>query len=112
MLVKGQQHVRFITGAEHFARADAHLENRRTAGNRRRNRHESHDFLFAAAGEPRQETADGLNTVLGIARDADDRFGNLWKSLGVPPGDWAAMYASLMKGNSFYYKINTQGETR
>ena len=31
------------------------------------NRHERHDFLFAAPGEAREETADGLDAVLRIA---------------------------------------------
>ena len=36
MLVKRQQHVRLVAGAQHFARTDAHLENGRAAGNRGR----------------------------------------------------------------------------
>ena len=33
MLVKRQQHVGLVAGAQHLARADAHLENGRPAGN-------------------------------------------------------------------------------
>ena len=76
VLVKGEQHVRFVAGAQHFAGADADLEDGRAAGDRGRDRHEGHDFLLAAAGQPGQETADGLDAVLRIAGDADDRFGN------------------------------------
>ena len=48
------------------------------------NGHERHDFLFAAAGEPREKTADGLDAVLRIAGDADDRLvdpRNLWRAI-------------------------------
>ena len=48
VLVKREQNIGFITGAQHFAGTDADLENGRTAGNRRRDRHERHDFLLAA----------------------------------------------------------------
>ena len=41
------------------------------------NGHERHDLLLAAAGQPRQKTADGLDAVLRIAGDADDRLGDL-----------------------------------
>ena len=41
------------------------------------NRHERHDFLLAAAGQPRQKAADGLDAVLRIAGDADDRLVDL-----------------------------------
>ena len=50
------------------------------------NRHERHDFLFAAAGQPREKTADGLDAVLGIARDADDRLGNFGNLGGAAGG--------------------------
>jgi len=76
VLVKRQQHVRFIACAQHFAGANAHLENGRAAGNGRGNRHERHDFLFAATGETGEEPADGLNAVLRIASNANDRFRN------------------------------------
>ena len=74
MLIKRQQHVGLVARAQHLARTDAHLENGRAAGNRGRNGHERHDFLLAAAGQPRQKTADGLDAVLRIAGDADDRL--------------------------------------
>ena len=38
------------------------------------NGHEGHDLLLAAAGQPGQKTADGLDAVLRIAGDADDRL--------------------------------------
>ena len=77
MLVKRQQHVGLVARAEHFARADADLENGRPAGNGGGNGHEGHDFLFAAAGQPREEPADGLDAVLRIAGDADHRLVDL-----------------------------------
>ena len=49
VLVKRQQHVRLVARTQHLAGADAHLENGRPAGNRRRNGHERHDLLLAAA---------------------------------------------------------------
>ena len=74
VLVKAEQHVRLVARAQDFAGADAHLENGRAAGNGGGNRHERHDLLLAAAGQARQEPADGLDAVLRIAGDADDRF--------------------------------------
>src|SRR5436190_10679366 len=74
MLIKREQHISIITGAEHFARTNAHLEDRRTAGNSRWDGHEGHDFLLASCCEAGQETADGLNAVLRIAGYADDSF--------------------------------------
>ena len=38
--------------------------------------HERHDLLLAAARQSCQKAADGLNPVLGIARDANDGFRN------------------------------------
>ena len=76
VLVKCQKHVRLIARAQDFARTDPNLKNGRAPGNRRGDRHERHDLLLAAAGKPRQETADGLNAVLRVAGDADDRLGN------------------------------------
>src|SRR5207248_2049278 len=49
-----------------------HLENRGSAGDRGRNRHEGHDLLLAPPGQSRQKTADGLNPVLRIARQPND----------------------------------------
>src|SRR5437016_14226520 len=77
MLVKGDEQVRVVARAQHFAGADAHLENRRPTGNGGRNCHEGHDFLFTPSGESRQKTTDGLNAVLRITRDPNDRFGYL-----------------------------------
>ena len=96
MLVERQQHIGLVAGAEHFARADAHLENRGAARNGRRDGHEGHHLLVAAAGQPRQEAADGLDAILRIARDANHRLGNA--------GDWArrrrgvVRVVSLMRG--------------
>src|SRR5215218_3069387 len=64
VLIKAEQHVSFIAGAQNFARTDADLENRRTAGNGGGNGHEGHDLLFTAASQAREEAADGLDTVL------------------------------------------------
>ncbi len=72
MLVEGQQHVGLIARAQDFAGTDADLENGRPAGNGGRDGHERHDFLFAAAGQPRQKSADGLDAVLRIAGNAND----------------------------------------
>ena len=77
MLVKAQQHVRIITRAQHLARADAHLEDGRPAGDRGGNRHERHDLLLTAARESREETADGLDAILRVTGDTDDRLVNL-----------------------------------
>src|SRR6266699_2027497 len=77
MLVKRDQQVRLVARAQHFTRADAHLENGRSARNGGRDRHEGHDLLFAPSGQSRQKAADGLNTVLGIACYPNDRFGDL-----------------------------------
>ena len=86
MLVKRQQHVRLVPGAQDFAGADADLENRGPAGNRGGDGHEGHDFLLAASGQARQEAADGLDAILGIAGDADDRLvdgGNLGRAARI-----------------------------
>ncbi len=70
VLVKRDEKVGFVAGRKDFARADADLENRRAAGNGGRNRHVGHDVLVAAAGEPREKRAGGLNAVLRIARES------------------------------------------
>src|SRR5581483_10237567 len=80
MLVEGEQNVRVVSCAQDFARANAHLEDGRTARNRGGNRHKGHHFLFAAPGQARQETADRLNAVLRIAREANDRLGNFLRN--------------------------------
>src|ERR1051326_1982807 len=66
MLVERQQDIRVVARAQHFAASNADLEDRRPTRDRRRNRHEGHALLFAAAGEPREKTANGLNAVLGV----------------------------------------------
>ena len=62
--------------AEHFTGTDPDLEDGGSAGDGGGDRHEGHDFLFAAAGEAREETADGLDAILGIAGETNDRLGN------------------------------------
>ena len=78
VLVKRDEQIRFVAGGEHFAGADADLENRRAAGDRGRNRHVRHDLLLAATGEPREKAADGLDAVLRIAGEADDGVVNVF----------------------------------
>src|SRR6185503_11762346 len=61
------------------------LKNRGAARDRGRNRHEGHDFLLAAPGQSRQETADRLDAILRVAGDANYRllnFGNLGGATG------------------------------
>ena len=77
VLVEAEQHVRLITRAQNFARADADLEDGRPAGNGGGNGHEGHDFLLATTRQPGEETADGLDAVLRIAGNADDRLVDL-----------------------------------
>ena len=77
VLVKAQENIRLITRAQDFPGADAHLKDGRPAGDRGGDRHERHDLLLAAAREPREETADGLDAVLRVTRDADDGFGDV-----------------------------------
>ena len=76
MGIKGDEHVGFVAGAQDFAGADADLEDGRAAGNGGGDGHESHDLLLAATGQASQETADGLDAVLGVAGEADDGFGD------------------------------------
>ena len=72
VLIKGDEEIGFVAGGEHFARADADLEDRRPARNGGGNRHVSHDVLVAAAGEAGEESAGALDAVLRIAGEADD----------------------------------------
>ena len=72
VLIKRDEEIGFVARGEDFARAHAHLENRRAAGDRGGNRHVSHDFLRAAAGEPREERAGALDAVLRIAGEPND----------------------------------------
>ncbi|MFM1944074.1 MAG: hypothetical protein RI897_3056 [Verrucomicrobiota bacterium] len=76
VLVEGDEEVGFIAGAEDFAGAEADLEDGWAAGDGGRDGHEGHDLLFRASGEACQEAADGLDAVLGITGDPDDRFFN------------------------------------
>src|SRR6202011_4347891 len=61
VLIKSDKKVGFITGRKNFARAHAHLENRRLARNGGRDGHVSHDVLVATSREPREKRASGLN---------------------------------------------------
>src|SRR5215471_3520426 len=74
MLIKCQEYIRLVAGAGDFAGTDAHLKERRAAGNSRGDGHERHDLLLAPSGQPRQETADGLDAVLRITRNPDNGF--------------------------------------
>ena len=74
VLVKAEQQIRLVARAEDFAGADAHLEDGWPARDGGGNGHEGHDLLFAAAREAREEAADGLDAVLRIPGDADDRL--------------------------------------
>src|SRR6478736_1331419 len=67
VIVEAKEYIGFIAGAQHFPGANAHLEDRGTTRDRTRNRHEGHHFLLAAAGEPREEAAKGLDAVLRIS---------------------------------------------
>src|SRR6185503_6992431 len=77
MLVKRDQEIRIVPGAQYLTGPDAHLENGWPAGNGGRDRHERHDFLLAPPGQSRQKATDGLNAVLRIPRYPNDRFGDL-----------------------------------
>src|SRR5215204_5963229 len=87
MIVKRQQQVGVITGAQHLTAPDADLEDGRPSRDGRRDGHESHDLLLTASSEPGQEAADRLNAVLRIPGDPDDALGNgsfwcLWSRRG------------------------------
>src|SRR4029077_13092219 len=77
VLIKRDQKIGFVTGREHFARAHADLKNGRSARDGGRDRHISHHVVVAAAGKPRQKRAGGLNSVLRIAGQTDDRVINI-----------------------------------
>ena len=72
VLIKRHEHVRAVAGREDVAGAHAHLENRRTARDRGRDRHVGHDVRIAAAGEAGEEAADRLDAGLGIAGESND----------------------------------------
>jgi hypothetical protein len=72
VLVEGDEPVGFIAGAEHLAAADVDLEDGRTAADGGRDGHVGHHVLLRAPREAREESADGLNAVLGISGEADD----------------------------------------
>ena len=74
VLVERQQHVGLIAGTENVPRAETNLKDGWAAGDGRGDGHHRHDLLLTAAGEAGEKAADGLNAVLGIAGDADDRL--------------------------------------
>src|SRR5262249_22551323 len=63
----------------HFPRTDAHLKNRRTTGDRRRDGHVGHDVVLTAAGESGEERAGGLNSILRITGEPDHRVLNAFR---------------------------------
>src|SRR4030095_15918142 len=71
VLVKRYQKIGFITGRQHFARADAHLKNRRTTRDCRRDGHVGQDVVLTAAGQAGEERAGGLNSILRVTREPD-----------------------------------------
>ena len=76
VLVKRDEHVGAIAGGEDVARAHAHLEDRRPAGDGGRDRHVRHHVLVAAPGEPGEKATDGLDAVLRVAGQPDDNVLN------------------------------------
>ena len=79
VFVEGHQEIGLIPRAENLSRTDPNLENRRSTGNGRRDRHVGDHVLIGAAGEAGDQASDGLDPVLGISSDSDhgviDRFG-------------------------------------
>ncbi len=71
VIVKRHQKIRLIARGEHFARAHAHLENRRPARDRRGDRHVRHHLLLAPTGQPREQRAGTLDAILRIAGQPD-----------------------------------------
>lgn len=71
VLVERHEEVRRVAGREDVSRSHPHLENRGSAGDRRRNRHVSHDVLIATPREPGEKSADRLDPVLRISGETD-----------------------------------------
>ena len=88
VLIKRDQKIGFITGGQHFARTDAHLENRRTTGDRGRDGHVGHDVLLAATGEAGEERAGSLNSVLRISGEPDHGVLNTFRAQIGPLAVW------------------------
>ena len=76
VLVKGHEKIRFVTGRENFSSAHAHLVDRSSPGNSRGDSHVSHDILVGSPCQFGQESANGLNAVLGISSQTDDNILN------------------------------------
>ena len=75
-----------------------------TAGNRGGDRHVSHDVLIAAAGEPGEKRAGGLDAVLRIAGQPDDGVLNVFRA------QIGAIRACRDAGNSFTHGKKTVTE--
>src|SRR5207237_9992867 len=73
VLIKRDEKIVFVTGRQNFARAHPDLEDRRAARDGGRDRHVSHDIVVAAAREPREKSAGGLNAVLRIPGETEYR---------------------------------------
>ena len=102
VLVKRDQKIGFVACRQHFTGTDAYLENGRTTRNRRGDGHVGHDVVLAAPGKAREKGAGGLNSVLRISREPDDRvlnaFGPQIRSLGVRRGCLCSSIRSIAHG--------------
>src|SRR5207237_8479154 len=82
--------------------AYAYVENARTPRNRRGDGQVGHDVVLAASGKAREKGAGGLNSVLRISREPDDRvlnaFGPQIRSLGVRRGCLCSSIRSIAHG--------------
>ena len=87
VLVESDEEVGLVAGRQDVAVAHADLEDRRTSRDRGRDGHVRHDLLITAAGEAREESADGLDTVLGISGEADD---DVVERTNLPGSAWLA----------------------
>lgn len=74
VLIESDEGIGFIAGMENFARAEVNLENGGAARNRRGDGHIGHHILGGGASELGEKGADGLNAVLGMTGEADDRI--------------------------------------
>src|SRR5216684_9318431 len=96
VLIKRDEKIGFVAGRKNFARTDAHLKDRRSAGDGGGNRHVSHDVLIAASGQSRQKRAGGLNSVLRIASKPNDCVLNIFwtkiSALRSRSGGWRCRF--------------------
>jgi hypothetical protein len=72
VLIERDEEIGFVARGKDFARPHADLKDRRAAGNGGGDRHVGHDFLCAAAGKAREESAGALDAVLRISGEPDD----------------------------------------